>query len=186
MDKGQGRFYTNLMNVQYILTALVCAGVGLFSLPGDAAAQVTSEVSELIQNYAKAVNSGDETKTNVAWEAISQSAQAQAYLRQSDPRLFHSYEYWRLKRKLQQIRQEHGLPESNPAERALIKSGREIRSNGDRVRTDPNQDRSPNSARGMVSPNQDRRSNQQVVADAPNQDRDSNQDRIRSRLHAAR
>ena len=146
-------------------------------------AQENADFKGLVQAFSSALASKDEMKIHEAWEAINNSATALAYLRQKEPQLFKSFEFWRIKRELQQFREDHGIPFHNRNEGGFSKSrSSKNRSNSERVHSFPNQDRSSNRSRALASPNQDRRPNQDVVHDIPNQDRISNQERIRNRL----
>ena len=184
MDKPQAHFYTKSMKEKYRIFVILLA----FLLIGSRVnAQENSDYQGMIRAYSQALDSGDEKKVHEAWEALNRSAQALAHLRQSDPRLFQSFEYWRIKRELQELRRERALTLPDDRDRSLIRS-RSLgeRSNGERVRGNPNQDRTSNRSRVLGSPNQDRRPNQDVAEDAPNQDRSSNQERIRNRLRSGR
>lgn len=180
MDKASQHFYTTDMKY----TWLVILMGGVFLATRLAVAQEESDFARMSQAYAAALSAGDEDAIDEAWEALNRSPQSLAYLRRNDARLFQSYEYWRIKRELRQLRENRALP-SYGSERA-IPTGDRDRSNSDRVRENPNQERRDNRTRALATPNQERRPNQDVVNDTPNQDRSSNQERIRNRLRALR
>ena len=152
---------------------------------GVVLAQQKGPANTLIDNYVKALAGEDESKINEAWLALSVDPQALKTLKETNPRVFQSYEYWRIKREIQQLRNKKffNSPVRGSKKQAASGTGRSVnRPNGETARGNPNQNKRSNRNSAMSFPNQDRRPNQDIVNSIPNQEQPSNQERIRNRL----
>lgn len=154
-----------------------------------AQAQTPEQSERLIARYVKAVDLKDPLLIDAAWEQISTSNEALHLMKTKYPRAYRSFEYWRLKRELEELKARRFLNSSftTLSEEGGFSTSREAeKSNSEKARDFPNQNRRSNRASVLAFPNQESKSNQDTVRDLPNQEQTSNQDRIRNRLRNVR
>jgi len=171
--------------MQRLIMIMAC----VFFAAAPAAAQLTSDTDSLIVNYIKAIELGKVSAIDDAWTALNSSEPALNKLKMEFPRTFKSYEYWRIKRELEELKARRFLNSSfsGLSQEGGFSTGRDRnRSNKEKVMDNPTNEQRSNRSRVMSFPNQRRRSNSESAKDNPIQEQTSNQERIRNRLRNLR
>jgi hypothetical protein len=166
-----------------IMTAVVLA------VARPAAAQLTTNADVLIANYLKAIDRGENASIDEAWQALNASPAALEKMKTEFPRVYRSFEYWRIKKELEELKARRFLNASFAPlsqEGGFSTSRDKERSNSQQVMDNPAHEERSNRSRVLSYPNQRRRPNHETGRDNPIQEQTSNQDRIRSRLRSLR
>ena len=168
---------------------LFLLGVWIFLFAPAAFAQNEAVAQALIDQYTQALAKKDDAAVNQAWEALSRSEDALMVLKKKHPKIFRSYEFWRIKRELEELRSKRFLNSTfrglgAESEAGISRPGQ--RSNDRVVNERPNQNLRSNRRVATSNPNQDRRSNSDATRDFSNSNQLSNQERIRNRLRGSR
>ena len=133
-------------------------------------------LSDIANNFIQAVQSKDKLKIDLAFNELATNLEAQEILKNDHPDYFTLFNFYKLSQNIKDLKANYGSSSVNKAISSVItpRTSKGLSSNKDL-------DFSRNTSNRIVARQRDLSSNGDIVRSNPNQDQESNQERIRRR-----